>query len=142
MPKENTAVPLVTWDQSYSVSVKSLDEQHKKLFALLNTLHDAMRQGKAQAMVDDTLGELAQYAIIHFRAEEALMQQTRFPGFTAHQAEHQMFVAQVKLFTEDLKAGRNASPMALLGFIKDWLADHIRLTDRAYSAYLNANGVR
>jgi hemerythrin len=29
----------------------------------------------------------------------------------------------------------------VLGFLKDWLANHIRQTDRAYSAHLNANGV-
>jgi len=46
---------LVTWDQSYSVSVRRMDEQHQKLFALINALHDAMRQGKGQAAVQDTV---------------------------------------------------------------------------------------
>ena len=60
---------LVTWDQTYSVSVRRLDEQHQKLFALLNALHEAMRQGKGQAVVQDTLRELATYTVTHFRAE-------------------------------------------------------------------------
>jgi len=133
---------LVTWDQSYSVSVKRLDEQHQKLFALLNALHEAMRQGKGQAMVHGTLRELASYTVTHFRAEEELMRKAGFPGLVAHQAEHQKFVARVNQFTEELEAGRNASPIALVGFIKDWLADHIRRTDRSYGAYLNAHGVQ
>src|SRR5271157_2886782 len=49
LPQGRTQMALVTWDQSYSVSVKKLDEQHQKLFSLLNTLHEAMRQGKGQA---------------------------------------------------------------------------------------------
>jgi len=133
---------LVTWDQSYSVSVRRLDEQHQKLFSLLNALHEAMRQGKGQAVVQDTLRELATYTVTHFRAEEELLRKTNFPGFAAHQAEHQKFVEKVNQFTEDLKAGRNASPIALLGFVKGWLAEHILRTDRAYSAYLNAQGVQ
>ena len=133
---------LVTWDQSYSVSVKKLDEQHQKLFALLNALHEAMHQGKGRAMVQDTLRELAAYTVTHFRAEEELMRKTNFAGLAAHQAEHQKFVARVNQFTEDLNAGRNASPIAILGFIKDWLAQHILRTDRAYAAYLNAQGVQ
>jgi len=133
---------LVTWDQSYSVSVKKLDEQHQKLFSLLNTLHEAMRQGKVQAVVEDTLGELALYTVTHFRAEEELLRKSNFPGFTAHQAEHQKFIEKVNQFIGDLKAGRNASPIAILGFIKTWLAEHILRTDRSYAAYLNAQGVR
>ena len=133
---------LVTWDQSYSVRVRKLDEQHQKLFSLLNALHEAMRQGKGQAVVQDTLGELATYAVTHFRAEEELLRRTNYPGFAAHQAEHQKFVEKVSQLTEDLQAGRNASPIALLGFVEDWLAEHIRRTDRSYSAYLNAQGVQ
>jgi len=132
---------LVTWDQTYSVSVAKFDEQHQKLFSLLNELHDAMQQGKGQAAVKSTLRELAMYTVTHFRAEEELLRKTNFPGFAAHQAEHQKFVARVNGFIEEVNAGRNASPIAILGFIKDWLADHIMRTDRAYAAYFNAKGV-
>jgi len=133
---------LATWDKSYSVSVAKLDEQHQKLFSLLNALHDAMRQGKGQAIIESTLHELALYTVTHFRAEEELLRKSNFPGFAAHQAEHQKFIARVNGFINDLKAGRGASPIPILGFIKDWLTDHIMRTDRAYSAYLNAKGVR
>ena len=133
---------LVTWDETYSVSVRRLDEQHQKLFSLLNALHDAMRQGKGQLVVQDTLRELAAYTGTHFRAEEELLRRTNYPGFAGHLAEHQKFIARVERFTEDLKAGRHASSIAVVGFIKDWLGEHIRRTDRAYAAYLNAQGVQ
>jgi hemerythrin len=71
-----------------------------------------------------------------------LLLKTNYPGFAAHQAEHQKFIARVNQFTENLKTGRNASSIAVLGFLKDWLAQHIRRTDRSYSAYLNAQGVQ
>jgi len=134
-------MPLVTWDQTYSVSVRKLDEQHQKLFALLNALHEAMRQGNGQAAVRDTLHELAAYTVTHFRAEEELMRKTNFQGLAAHQAEHQRFVVKVQQIAQDLEAGRNVSSMQVVGFIRDWLAGHIRKTDRSYSAHLNAQGV-
>jgi len=133
---------LVTWDQSYSVSVRRLDEQHQKLFALINSLHDAMRQGKGQAAVQDTVRELATYTATHFRAEEEVLRKANYPGLAAHQAEHQQYVAKVNQFAEDLKAGKNASSISVLGFLKDWLAEHIKRTDRSYSAYLNSKGVQ
>ena len=133
---------LVTRDQTYSVSVRRLDEQHQKLFALLNALHEAMRQGKGQAVVQDTLRELATYTVTHFRAEEELMRKTNYPGLAAHRAEHQRFVDKVNQFTQDLKAGGNVSSLQVVGFIKEWLAEHIRRTDRSYSAHMNAQGVQ
>ena len=132
---------LVTWDQSYSVRVRRLDEQHQKLFSQINTLHEEMRQGKGQTVVHDTVRELATYTVTHFRAEEELLRKTNYPGFAAHQAEHQKYVAKVNQFAEEVKAGKITSSISVLGFLKDWLAQHIRQTDRSYSAYLNAQGV-
>jgi hemerythrin len=133
---------LVTWDQSYSVSVRRMDEQHQKLFALINTLHEAMRQGQGQAVVQDTVRELAAYTVTHFRAEEALLRKADYPGLVAHEVEHQKYVAKVNQFAEDVKAGKFASCISVLAFLKDWLADHIRRTDRSYSACLNLQGVQ
>jgi len=87
---------LVTWDQSYSVSVRRMDEQHQKLFALINALHDAMRQGKGQAAVQDTVCELATYTVTHFRAEGELLRKSNYPGLVARDMEHRKYVAKVK----------------------------------------------
>jgi hemerythrin len=38
---------LFVWNDSYSVKVAMCDEQHKKLFAIINDLADAMRMGTA-----------------------------------------------------------------------------------------------
>jgi hemerythrin len=142
MPEEKTAMALVTWDQSYRVSVKRLDEQHQKLFSLINSLHEAMRQGKGQEVVQDTVHELATYTVTHFRAEEELLRKAGYPGLVAHQSEHQRFVARVNQFVEDVKAGKLASSIAVLGFLKDWLTEHIKRTDGPYVAHLTAHGVR
>jgi len=133
---------LVTWDQSYSVSVKKLDEQHQKLFSLLNTLHEAMREGKGQTIVQATLRRFAVYTVTHFQAEEELMRKANFPGLAEHHAEHEKYVARLHQFEEDLKAGHNTTSVAVLQFLRDWLAEHILRTDRSYSAYLNAQGVQ
>lgn len=41
-------MPLMTWnDNEFSVNIKELDTHHKRLFDLVNDLHDTMKQGKA-----------------------------------------------------------------------------------------------
>jgi len=133
---------LVTWDQTYSVSVRRMDEQHQKLFALINTLHEAMKQGRGQAAVQETVRELAAYTASHFLAEEEVLRKSNYPGLAAHQIEHQKYVAKVNQFAEDIKAGKVASSIAVLGFLKDWLTEHIKQTDRSYSAHLNSQGIQ
>ena len=133
---------LVTWDQSYSVKVKQCDEEHQKLFHLMNALHEAMRVGKGRTVLQQIVAELSDYTKTHFRAEEALLEQTRYPALAGHRLEHQKFVARVAEFQKDLNAGMGGNSVAVLEFLKDWLVKHIKKVDQSYSAHLNANGVR
>jgi len=133
---------LITWDQSYSVKVKRCDEDHQKLFALINALHDAMRVGKGRAVIGQIVAELSAYTQTHFHAEEALMEQANYPALAGHRVEHQRFVARVAEFQKELNAGTGGNSVAVLEFLKDWLAKHIKKLDQSYSAHLNANGIR
>jgi hemerythrin len=45
---------LFNWNDSYSVKVAMCDQQHKKLFEIINELAEAMRQGKGQQAVTKT----------------------------------------------------------------------------------------
>jgi hemerythrin len=134
-------MPLITWDKSYSVNVKRCDEQHQKLFALMNQLHDAMRVGAGGSVVQKVVQELNDYTISHFAAEELLLERFGYPGLAEHREEHKRFVAKVNQFRDDLEQGGGTSSVAVLEFLKDWLARHIKQTDRKYSAHLNENGI-
>ena len=133
---------LVTWDTSYSVKVKSCDAEHQKLFDLINQLHEAMKLRMGQTIVAETVNELEKYTQTHFRAEEALMQRAQYPKLDEHRFQHQKFVTQVKQFKNDLDAGNLGSSIAVLTFLKDWLAEHIKQTDKMYSEHLNSHGVK
>ena len=97
---------LVTWDRSYSVKVARCDNDHKKLFTLINIFHDAMAQGKGADVVQQTVQELLDYTRVHFSAEEGLMQKAGYAGLAAHRAQHQEFVRQVEQFQSDLQASK------------------------------------
>jgi len=132
---------LVTWDQSYSVKVERCDEEHRKLFDLLNALHDAMSLGKGRTVLQQIVDELGNYSQAHFQAEEALMQRANYPSLPGHRVEHQRFIARVGEFQKQLAAG-TGNAVAVLEFLKDWLTKHIKKVDQNYSAHLNANGIR
>jgi len=134
-------MPLVTWDPSYSVKVSKCDEDHKKLFALLNALHEAMKEGKGHETIRQVLDELADYTRFHFSQEEMLLKQTNYANFLPHQMQHRAFVKKVEEFQSDMKAGKRVRTIAVVDFLKDWLIHHIKQTDREYSDHLNAKGI-
>lgn len=132
---------LVKWDPSYSVKVIRCDEDHKKLFALINALHDAMLAGKGGEKAQQVVKELTDYTKFHFSGEEALLEKAKYPALAGHRAQHKEFVAKVEQFQADLKSGKGGNTVAVLEFLKDWLTRHIKQTDQKYSAHLNAAGV-
>ncbi|HXZ40918.1 MAG TPA: bacteriohemerythrin [Terriglobales bacterium] len=132
---------LITWDQSYSVKVAELDGHHQKLFFLLNTLHDAMREGKGSSVIQTIVVELANYTHTHFQREEALMEQTKFPGLDVHRVEHQKLMAKVSEYKAALDKGSGVNTSAVLEFLREWLAKHINRMDKAYASHLNASGI-
>jgi hemerythrin len=132
---------LFTWNETYSVKVAQCDEQHRKLFAMINELADAMRMGQGQEVVNKTVGELLQYTRTHFEQEEQLMEKAGYPHLSAHQALHRKFVAEVEAVQKEMQAGRQANSVKVLNMLRDWLVNHIQKTDKQYSAHLNAAGI-
>jgi len=135
-------MPLFTWNDSYSVKVAQCDEQHKKLFAIINELADAMRMGKGSEILGKTVSELLTYTRTHFSQEEALMKKANYPELAQHQEMHRKFVAQIESFLTQAKEGRAASSIEVLNMLRDWLINHIQKVDKQYSVHLNLAGIQ
>ncbi|MFA4824920.1 MAG: bacteriohemerythrin [Methanoregula sp.] len=129
------------WTDELSVNVKEIDDQHKKLIALINKLHDAMRAGQGKHVLEETLQELAAYTVYHFQTEEKYMQQFKYPGYLKHKAEHTAFVKKVTDFQKDFASNRLGVTIELMNFLKDWVNKHIRETDKQYSDLFKKSGL-
>ena len=130
------------WTEKYSVKIAALDNQHKRLFAIINELNQALANGEGKAVADPVLRKLADYAKAHFAAEEALLAEYKFPETPTHRAEHDSFTQSIAKFREDYRAGKPGVPVSLMLFLQAWLKEHILINDKAYSSFLNARGVR
>jgi len=130
------------WTERYSVKIAVLDRQHQALFDTVNELKEALTSGHGSRVVDEVLKKLFHYAGEHFAAEELLMTEHAFPLLETHRAEHRRFTRNIEKFLEDHKAGKTGVPVKLMFFMQSWLQEHLLKTDKAFSAYLNARGVR
>lgn len=132
---------LITWDETYTVKVRSCDDDHKKLFALINDLHDAMKAGKGAQIIQKVIQDLGNYTKYHFTREEALLEKAEYPELASHRLQHKEFVNKIDQFHKECQKGMTGQSIAVTSFLRDWLSKHIKQTDRQYSAHLNARGI-
>ncbi len=129
------------WKDYYSVNVREIDEQHKKLIGMINELHDAMKAGKGKAAMSNILKELIDYASSHFATEERYMKHFGFPGYAQHKAEHDAFAVKVIDFQQQYNRGSVSLTFEVMEFLETWLVKHIRGTDKEYGPFFNMKGL-
>ena len=66
-------MPLISWNDTLSVGIPTIDAQHRKLVDTLNDLHSAMLSGNARQITGSILAKLLEYTRQHFASEEAMM---------------------------------------------------------------------
>ncbi|MES0491068.1 MAG: bacteriohemerythrin [Leptospirales bacterium] len=133
---------LLTWKNSYSVKVKSFDDAHKDLIALINEIHENMQSEKKMEVVASVLDQLSNYTEKHFSEEEELMKKNEFPYYDDHAAEHSKFIKEINRLREKFETNSNLINIQVLYFLKDWLTNHILNTDKKYSGFFNEKGIQ
>lgn len=129
------------WDDKYSVAVEEFDDQHKRLFALINELHDAIKSGKKKEVLGTVLDELIEYTKTHFANEEAEMKALGYPEFHLHMEEHHALISQVDEYKTAYEAGKTMMITEVMGFLVNWLINHIAYTDKKYGPHFNEKGL-
>lgn len=129
------------WSDDLSVLVKELDQEHQRLIDLINKLHEAMIQKQAKLVVSQIIDELAAYTIYHFQNEVKYMKQFKYPGLQSHEHEHETFVKKVDAFQKDFNAGKLGLSIEIMRFLRDWVTNHIMVTDKKYSHTFIENGL-
>ena len=62
-------------------------------------------------------------------------------GRSSYKKEHERFVEKIESFIRDYQANKLGLSIELMTFLKDWLTNHIMITDKKYTAVFNENGI-
>lgn len=133
---------VIEWNDSLKVGIGVIDSEHKQLVNLTNDLNDAMKSGKAKAVMQEIIASLAQYTVTHFAEEERYFDKYAYPEKTAHKKQHAEFVAKVSGFQKDLADEKVALSIDVVHFLADWLKSHICGEDKKYAPFLIGHGLR
>lgn len=127
---------LLRWKDEYLTGVEEIDEQHRRLFDLVNGIYDMMRHGRGQEAITEALSELFEYTRFHFSVEEKFMADTKYAGVSGHSEEHERLLNQIRDLRCEARDGRIVMSMNEMYFLKDWLLTHFQGPDRGLAAHL------
>lgn len=139
--KRITASRFVSWDDSLSVGIDAIDDDHKKLLTLINNMQTAVFYPTGEAFEREAMKDLVEYTKYHFQREEDLMEQHDFPGFEAHKQQHAEMIEKVNSVYAAYEHDREGTVEELTQFLKTWLVNHINGTDQEYAPFLQGKGV-
>jgi hemerythrin len=129
-----TALPLAT---SPSVSVESLDAEHRVQLGLITALQQALEQGSERPVVDEILDQLVAYTNAHFMSEQLLMRLYAYPYYESHTQEHDHLIEQVQALQERYQARDLQMTLQTSAVLKEWLLSHIEGLDHGLRDYLS-----
>lgn len=122
---------LMQWDNSLSVNIEKIDDQHKKLLDMINKFDVNLRAGDKGA-ITSVLEGLVIYTIQHFALEEQFFDEFEYADAVSHKKEHSYFVGKVNDVKKRHESGEMALSLEIAFFLKKWLVEHIKGTDQKY----------
>jgi hemerythrin-like metal-binding protein len=124
------------------VNVEVLDDDHQKLFEMMNELHESITAGHDKNMLREIIARLLKRTKTHLDHEEHLLEQTGDPGLAAHKLEHDRMKQRSRKLYDRFESGSLAVvSIELKSFLQNWWLMHIQGADKQYGPYLNSKGI-
>ena len=123
----------IVWKPEYDLGIPIIDEQHRGIVTIINSLHYGAQSGHIKNIFTPTTGMLRSYADIHFQTEEHFLEAIDYPGAAGHRLLHQEYTS--KLAGIDRAGSVDRDPHLLMGFLKKWWLGHICEEDMLFKNF-------
>lgn len=125
------------------VALSFMNDDHHLEACLLNDLVDAVREHRARAakaVVLERLDALLAHTREHFAREESAMEETGFPAYPMHKAEHDRVLDELKAEARAFQAQGDAARLSayVSETVPAWFVQHIQSMDLVTSRFVAA----
>ena len=127
---------VLIWDESLSVQIQEIDDDHRKLVDLFNILGQSVEEESSSDYIEAVLEELISCTDWHFKHEERLMLKYGYQGLVAHKAEHQELINSAKAVQQKFLQQNGMISNEDIAFLEQWLTGHILGADIEMGSYL------
>ncbi len=133
---------MIKWDDKYSVGISMIDEEHKKFIDIINKAAYVQQYDDSPRAISEMLVEITAYALTHFKTEETYMINFKYYDYKSHKDEHNNFSKIISNYCKKLIGGEFKIIDEILEHLKQWLVNHIQVTDKKYVVCFNENGLK
>jgi hemerythrin-like metal-binding protein len=130
-----------TWLPECSVGVKEIDEQHKQLISIMNTLFNSIDDLVGEKTLKDIINQIVAYAQYHFATEEKYFDLFNYEHTEEHKASHKKLLAHVSNFLSLPHKSIKQASLDLLDYLQDWMNEHLLYEDKKYTKCFNEHGL-
>ncbi len=131
----------IEWNDEYSLRIRQIDIQHRELFTLAGEILIATEKKSPVSVIQKLLDMFLKAANSHFRTEETLLNNNKYPGIEDHKEIHKGLIRELKSFISRLRTEKRSVLPELLDFLREWLIRHTLTVDRKYIRFLHEKGV-
>lgn len=133
---------LIEWSDDYLIGFAIIDDDHRELFRIINTLDEKLRGATnvAERDISAELDYFARYVKEHFDREEVVMRDHDYPETQHHLLQHanirRAIFALRKIYFEEPDL---IDPDRVTNFLAGWLKNHILREDFEYKPFLKSD---
>ncbi len=133
---------MIEWNDKYSVGISRIDDEHKQFIDIINKAIVTKEYNGDPEELKEVLHSITMYAIKHFATKENCMIQFNYPEYQYHKEEHHDFSKKVIEYCERVNDGDSQFADKILEYLKQWLVNHIQVTDKKYVDCFIRNGLK
>lgn len=128
---------MIRFTEDMKIGVPHIDEQHKSLVEFANKAADVCQSDPTKEEMKGYLDFLGTYVTRHFKDEEQLQVESRYPRYRLHKEIHSEFVRTfVSMCEEFEKYGvSDEFSVMLTSRVSNWIITHIKKEDVAFGEY-------
>ncbi len=134
-------MPLLNWDERYSLGIKKVDKQHDEITKILNRLYELLDSDKEKEILA-LLEKLNKTVDEHFETENQLMKKYKIFNFFSHKAQHDRLSRILDENLEEVKDGNKKLNEPFLLLMRDWMINHHRFHDKKMGEELKKKGAK
>jgi len=120
----------------YKLGIDFIDDQHQKLFDLIDNIciiEDVDKNNNEKCdkiLMENIIKELKEYSIYHFTTEENYFQDMNFQDTKNHINLHNIFIETINFYYEN---PNKLNKKKLYSFLQSWIRHHILIEDKKYT---------
>lgn len=129
---------LMDWSGDLDTGVERIDRYHHDIFDHMNEFYREMMAGDAGKAALKVLSKLESEVRDHFKDEEDLMSNYRYPEAGVHHQAHEEFLKRIPELRKAFESNHPEASAQMFEYLANWLKGHITTEDKALASFMQS----